>query len=161
MTDIRYGDDISLYGESLAAWKEWVGSLQQTEWLLRWARRANRAGVTISTPFWLAAAVLLVPMTILDALTLQLPLMPLRWLLDFELKLLLSTGSLWESAPGTRPLMLLIGPSLSASALVLVHLIPHEGDVRADKCALCELWPLSLRRLRWIEQRGNGKATAD
>ena len=57
--------------------------------------------------------------------------------------------------------MLLIGPTLSASALVLVHLIPHEGDVRATKCALCELWPLSLRRLRWVEERDIGKPTAN
>jgi hypothetical protein len=161
VTDIRYGDDISLYGESLAAWKEWVDSLQQTEWLLGWAQKANKAGVIISMPFWLAATVLLVPLTILDVLTLHLPLMPLRWLLDLELKFLLGTGSLWENAPGARPVLLLIGPTLSASALVLVHLIPHAGNERADKSALCELWPLSLRRLRWIQERGNGKPTGD
>ena len=103
MTDIRYGDDISLYGESLAAWREWVASLRQTEWLLGWAQRANKAGVIISMPFWLAAVVLLAPMTILDALILQLPLMPLSWLLDLELKLLLTISALWESAPGARP----------------------------------------------------------
>jgi hypothetical protein len=54
--------------------------------------------------------------------------------------------------------LLLIGPPIVALAVIMISLIPDMNvDIRDSRRLLCELWPLSHRRLQWIADRGTGQ----
>jgi hypothetical protein len=152
--------DVTLYGESLRAWGQWVAGLEREERLLRWATRANRAAVMISLPLWMIAAVLSIPLTLPAILTGGLLFWPLHWLVIRPLTFLVVwTSDLWTAIPVLRPALLFIGPPLAALGLIALHLIPDGNvDIKHARQVLCELWPLSYRRLRWIAEYGTGRA---
>ena len=152
--------DVTLYGQSLGTWREWIATLERQEWLLGWAIRANRAAVMISLPLWMIAAVLSVPLTVLAILTGGLLFWPFHWLMIRPLTFLVVwTSDLWTAIPVLRPALLLIGPPLAALGLIALHLIPDGNvDIKHARQVLCELWPLSRRRLSWIAEYGTGRA---
>jgi hypothetical protein len=151
--------DVSLYGESLRAWEEWVASLQGSEWLLAWAMRLNRAAIIISLPLWLTAQLISIPLTFISMLAFGHLFLPFHWLVVRPLtSLVLWTSELWTVAPAARPVFLLIGPPIVALAMIMISLIPDMNvDIRDSRRFLCELWPLSQRRLQWIADRGTGQ----
>jgi hypothetical protein len=154
--------DVGLYGESLQAWKEWVASLQGSERLLAWAMRLNRAAVTISLPFWLVAHLISIPLTFISMLAFGHLFLPFHWLVVRPLtSLVLWTSEVWTAAPAARPVLLLMGPLIVVLAMIMISLIPDMNvDIRDSRRFLCELWPLSQRRLRWIAERGSGQAAS-
>jgi hypothetical protein len=149
--------DITLYGDSLKEWKEWVSSLKQQERLLPLAILLNKVFVYGSMPLWVIALLIGIPFMFLHILTLRLLSAPLRALLLLLLALVRSSSEIWAKSPVARPFLILSMPIIVALAMILIYLIPHESDVRQTKNVLCELWPLSERRLQWIATRGNGK----
>ena len=149
--------DISLYGDSLKQWNEWVSSLQQQEWLVRWAIRVNRVAVAVSMPIWMIARVIGIPLQFIDLVTFRIFTAPLRILLWPILGLVLSSCSIWVRVPVTRLILLLLVPIAIALAMILISLIPYEPDIRDTKYILCQLWPLSQRRMEWIAAHGTGK----
>jgi len=151
--------DVGLYGESLQAWEEWVASLRDGEWLLGWALRLNRAAVIISLPLWLIAQLISVSLTFISILAFGHLFLPFHWLVVRPLtSLVLWTSKLWTLAPAARPVLLLIGPPIVALAMIMISLIPDmNADIRDSRRFLCELWPLSHRRLQWIAERGSGR----
>lgn len=151
--------DVSLYAESLASWNEWVASLQRDEWLLGWAMRLNRAALVASLPFWLIAQLISIPLTFISMLAFGHLFLPFHWMLVRPLtSLVLWTSDLWTEVPAARPVLLLVGPLLVALGMVIISLIPDMNvDIRDSRRFLCELWPLSRRRLQWIAERGNGR----
>jgi hypothetical protein len=153
--------DVTLYGASLDLWREYITSRQAEEWLLRWAIRFTKAAVTISLPLWMAATLIRVLLNFLVILTLGLfglVLLPVHWLLIRPLTwAVLASADLWENRPVTRPLLLVLGPLVAAITMVIVSLTPDANvDFLRARLILCELWPLSNRRLRWIHEHGNG-----
>ena len=130
---MNYEMDISLYGDSLKQWNEWISSLQQQEWLIRWAMRANKVAITVSMPVWMIARVIGIPLMVL------------------------SSCNTWTRVPASRPILLLFVPIVVILSMILISLIPYEPDIRDTKHILCELWPLSQRRLEWIAAHGTGK----
>jgi hypothetical protein len=152
--------DVSLSGESLQAWEECVASLRGTEWLLGWALRLNRAAVIISLPLWLIAQLISIPLTFISIVAFGHLFLPFHWLVVRPLtSLVLWTSDLWMVAPAARPLLLLIGPPIVALGMIMISLTPDMNvDIRDSRRFLCELWPLSHRRLQWIAQRGTGRA---
>lgn len=154
------GVDVTLYGESLQAWREWLAAQEKDEWLLTWAVRANKAALIISLPLWGLAALISVPLTLLAMLTVGLVFWPFHWLVIRPLTLLvLWTSDLWMAVPVVRPGLLLIGPPLAALSLVALHLIPDGNvDIKHARQVLAELWPLSRWRLHWIAEHGTGRA---
>jgi hypothetical protein len=151
--------DVSLYGESLRAWEEWVASLQGGEWLLAWAMRLNRAAIIISLPLWLTAQLISIPLTFISMLAFGHLFLPFHWLAVRPLTcLVLWTSELCRVAPAARPVLLLIGPPIVALAMIMISLIPDMNvDIRNSRRFLCELWPLSQRRLQWIADLGTGQ----
>jgi hypothetical protein len=151
--------DVGLYGESLQAWKERVASLRGSEWLLGWALRFNRAAVIISLPLWLVAHLISIPLTFISFLAFGHLFLPFHWLVVRPLaSLVLWTSKVWTIAPAARPVLLLIGPPIVALAMIMISLIPDMNvDIRDSRRFLCELWPLSHRRLQWIAERGSGR----
>ena len=151
--------DVGLYGESLQAWKERVASLRGSEWLLGWALRLNRAAVIISLPLWLVAHLISIPLTFISFLAFGHLFLPFHWLVVRPLaSLVLWTSKVWTIAPAARPVLLLIGPPIVALAMIMISLIPDMNvDIRDSRRFLCELWPLSHRRLQWIAERGSGR----
>ncbi len=149
--------DISLYGDSLKQWNEWVSSLQQQEWLVRWAMRVNKVAITVSLPVWMIARVIGIPLQFIDVITFRLFTAPLRILLWPIMGLVLSSCNIWTRMPASRPILLLFMPIAVILSMILISLIPYEPDIRDIKYILCELWPLSQRRLEWIAAHGTGK----
>jgi hypothetical protein len=149
--------DITLYGDSLKEWKEWASSLKQQERLLPLAILLSKVFVYGSMPLWVIALLIGIPFMFLDMLTFRLLSAPLRALLSLLLALVRSSSETWAKSPFARPFLILSMPIIVALAMILIYLIPHESDVRQTKNVLCELWPLSERRLQWIATRGNGK----
>jgi len=178
--------DISLYGDSLKEWKEWVSSLRQQEWLLRWAMRVNKAVVIVSIPAVCIARVIGIPLQFLDLIAIALRpgilqyvmkvrrsppkaeamallffipwfTAPLRILLWPLLGLVLRSCNIWTRVPATRLILLVFVPIAVILSMILISLIPYEPDIREKKYRLCELWPLSQRRLGWIATYGTGK----
>ena len=151
--------DVSLYGESLQAWKDWVASLEDNEFLLRWAIRATKAAVLVSLPFWLIAQLISIPLTFISMIAFGHLFLPFHWLFVRPLtSFVVATSQLWTLAPATRPVLLLIGPLIVALAMVVISLVPDMNvDIRDARRSLCELWPLSQRRLQWIAERGTGR----
>jgi len=154
--------DVSLHGDSLEAWEAWVASLQGSEWLLVWAMRLNRAVVIISLPFWLIAQLISIPLTFISILAFGHLFLPFHWLVVRPLTyLVVWTSEIWTAAPAARPVLLLVGPLLVAVAMIMISLIPDmNADIRDSRRFLCELWPLSQRRLWWIAERGSGQAAS-
>ncbi len=153
--------DISLYGDSLKQWNEWVSSLKQQEWLLSWAISMNKAAVYVSMPLWMVARLVGIPLQFIDLITFRLFTAPLRILLWPILGLVLSSSNIWRRSPATRVFLLPFVPILIMLAMTLVSLIPYEPDIRDTKYILCQLWPLSQRRLEWIDIHGTGKVAAE
>lgn len=155
--------DISLYGDSLKQWNEWVSVLQRQEWLLRWAMRVNKAVIAISMPLWMLARIIGIPIQLIlgpiDLVTFGLLLAPLRILLWPIFELVLSSCGIWTRVPAIRPILLLFVPIAVVASMILISLIPYESDIRDTKYILCELWPLSQRRLEWINAHGTGKVS--
>lgn len=152
--------DVTLYGDSLQSWREWVKTLEGQEWLLRWAIRANKAVVMFSLPLWMIASILSVLLTPLVILASGLLFWPFHLLMIRPLTFLVIWSSeLWMVIPFVRPVLLLIGPILAAFTLIAVHLVPDMNvDYKEARQVLCELWPLSRRRLNWIAEHGTGRA---
>lgn len=149
--------DITLYGDSLKEWRSWEAELQQQEWLTGWARLANKIVVAISLPFVIVARIIGIPLMLIDLLTFRLLTAPLRLILTLIFNLVLWSSGLWTRTPSSRPVLIIIQPLLIASTMVLIALTPQESDIRDTQNILCELWPLSRRRLDWIAERGSGK----
>ncbi len=154
---MNYEMDISLYGDSLKQWNEWISSLQQQEWLIRWAMRANKVAITVSMPVWMIARVIGIPLMFIDIITWRLFTAPLRIVLWPIMALVLSSCNTWTRVPASRPILLLFVPIVVILSMILISLIPYEPDIRDTKHILCELWPLSQRRLEWIAAHGTGK----
>jgi hypothetical protein len=150
--------DVSLYGDNLQAWQVWVASLQDSEWLLRWAMRINKAAILGSLPLWMVATLISIPLTFISMLAFGHLFLPFHWLIVRPLTFLVVwTSQLWTAAPVARPLLLLVGPLIVAVALVMIRLIPDMNvDFRESRHRMCDLWPLSSRRLQWIAERGTG-----
>lgn len=147
-----------LYDESLRAWRESVESSQRSEWLLGWAMRVTRATVTISTPFWMIATGISAVLAPLHQLTGGRAFLPLQWLvLSPLMAIVLLTSDLWTRVVSVRPLLLVLAPPGIAITMAMISLIPDEPDTRRAKHILCELWPLSQRRIRWIADHGAGE----
>lgn len=153
--------DISLYGDSLKQWNEWVSSLQQQEWLLRWTIRVNKAIIYVSMPVWMVARFVGILIQFIDLITFRLFTVPLRILLWLILGFILSSCNIWTRAPAARPVLLMFVPMAVALAMVLISLISDEPDIRDTKYILCQLWPLSQRRLEWIAAHGTGKVVKE
>ena len=151
--------DFTLYGDSLQAWKEWLASQEEQEWLLSWGIRANRAAVMVSVPLWILARLIGVPLALLSLITMGLVFWPFHWLLIRPLTFLVTaTSEVWAALPAVRPLLIILGPMLAVIGMVVISLIPDGNpDHQSARLVLCELWPLTSRRLQWIAQRGNGK----
>ena len=146
--------DISLRGDNIEAWRQYIAVLKESEWLLSYGLVANNAAVLFTTPIWMSARVIGIPFQLLGVITMgaihylfQMALIPF-WVL------VLWTSTLWSSAPFARPFLLVIGPVNSALTMILVSLFPEQPSVRDSRIMLCELWPLSQRRLEWIKERG-------
>ncbi len=178
--------DISLYRDSLRQWKERVSSLRQQEWLLPSAMRVNKAAIVVSMPACAIARIIGIPLQFLDLIVVVLRMRifqysvkvrksppkaeaiallflipwvtaPLRILLWPLMCLVLDSCNVWVRVPATRPILLLFMPVVVILAMILISLIPYEPDIREVKYRLCELWPLSQRRLNWIDTYGSGK----
>ena len=149
--------DISLYGDNLKEWRQWIESLKQDEWLTGWAIRATDVIVLLSMPFWIVARILGIPLMILDPLTGRLFGFPFRLATSTIMNLILWSSDLWTHSPASRPVLLVIQPVMIASSMFLINLAPEYPDYRMTQSILTELWPLSRRRLHWIEERGTGK----
>lgn len=150
--------DITLYSESLKAWREWLESAKQEEWLLRWGMLANRVAVIGSLPLWMLATILSIPLTLVYFLTFGLPFLLLNTLVLNPLIALVGlTSRLWEAMPPVRPVLLIVGPFIVVLAMIFVSLLPAETDRREAERVYFELWPLSQRRMRWIAMHGTGK----
>ena len=149
--------DVSLYGDSLKEWRQWVESLERQEWLTRWAIRANKGIVAISMPFWMASRIIGIPLMFIDVVTLFWLGAPLRSGSSAMLHLVLWSSDLWIQTPALRPALLLIQPLLITTTMVLISVAPEEPDIRDTKYILSQLWPLSRSRLRWIAEHGSGK----
>lgn len=156
----EYGNqiDVSLRGDNLEAWREHIAVLKESEWLLSSGLHANNAAVLLTTPFLMSARVIGIPLQLLGVVTMgaihylfQLVLAPF-W------AMVLWTSGLWSSAPFARPFLLIVGPVNSGLTMILVSLFPEQPDVRDSRIMLCELWPLSQRRLAWIKERGRSSA---
>lgn len=150
--------DISLYGASLEEWRHWVTQLKRQEWLTGWAIRANKIVVAISMPFWMTARILGIPLMFIDLLTFRLLMAPLRLALAPIFSLVLWSSGLWTRTSASRPMLLIVQPLIITPAMVLISLVPEDSDIRDTKYILCELWPLSRRRLQWIEEHGTGES---
>ena len=155
--------DVSLYGDNLQAWNEWVTSLKDSEWLLRWALRVTKAAVVVTLPLWLLAQLISIPLTFISMIAFGHLFLPLHWLLVRPLTFfVVSTSALWAAAPLARPVLLLLGPMTVAFAMIVISLVPDmNADIRDARRFLCELWPLTDRRLQWIAERGTGRPTTD
>jgi hypothetical protein len=154
----RPGMELILYDESLRAWRESVEAFQRSEWLLGWALRVTRAAVTISTPLWMIATGISAVLAPLHQLTGGRAFLPLQWLVLYPLMaIVLLTSDLWTRAPPARPLLLVLAPPGITITMAMISLIPDEPEARRAKHVLCELWPLSQRRTRWIAEHGTGE----
>jgi len=162
MSPVGQSVDVTLHGDSLEAWEAWVASLRGSEWLLAWAMRLNRVAVIISLPFWLIAQLISIPLTLISMAAFGHLFLPLHWLVVRPLTyLVVRSSEMWTATPAARPVLLLMGPLLVAVAMVLISLIPDMNtDIRDSRRFLCELWPLSQRRLRWIAERANAHAAS-
>lgn len=144
--------DISLRGDNLEAWRKHIATLKESEWLLSFALLANNAAVLATIPLRLSARVMGFPLQLLGIITMG----AIHYLFQIVLApfwaLVLWTSGLWSSAPFARPFLLVVGPASAALTLILVSLFPEQPDVRDSKILLCELWPLSQRRLAWIRE---------
>ncbi len=125
-----------------------------------WARLGNKIIVAISLPFVLVARIIGIPLMFIDLLTFRLLTAPLRLILALIFNLVLWSSGLWTRTPSSRPALIIIQPLLISLTMVLIALTPQESDIRDTQNILCELWPLSRRRLDWIAERGSGKAEA-
>ena len=137
----------------MAAWRENVATLEKTEPLLRLGILANKAAIAISHPFVVVALLAGKPLRLLGGSAHYLT----RLVLVPFFGTVLFSSSLWVVAPITRPVLLVVGPLFVALTMVLVALLPDEQDIRDDKSALCELWPLSRRRLQWLREHGTSE----
>ncbi len=153
--------DISLNGESLKRWNEWVLALKKQEWLLSWAINVNRAIKYIAIPIWMAARIIGIPLTFIDMISLRLITIPFRAILVQTQNFVIRTSIIWERMPMTRPALIIIYPIVFVIYSTLASLIPYEPDVRNTKYLLAELWPLSSRRIGWIEKRGNDEPVSE
>jgi len=157
----NYGQevDVTLSGDSLQGWKEWLATQEKHEWLLTWAMSANKAAVTITLPLWMVARLISLPLSLLSLLTAGLLFWPFHWLLIRPgTFLVLLTSDMWAAMPVLRPLLLVLGPFLAVIGMVVVSLIPDGNpDHQGARLILCELWPLSRRRLEWIAEHGIGR----
>ena len=70
---------------------------------------------------------------------------------------LLWTSDLWTKAAPARPFLLVMASPGIGITMAMISLIPDEPDARRAKHVLCELWPLSQRRIRWIADHGTGE----
>ena len=158
MFQYRSGMGLILYDESLQAWRESVEASQRSEWLLGWALRVTRATVSLSKPLWMIATGISAVLAPLHQWTGGRAFRPFQWLaLSPLIAALLLTSDLWTKAAPARPLLLVLAPPGIAVTMAMISLIPDEPDARRAKHVLCELWPLSLRRIRWIAVHGTGE----
>ncbi len=146
--------DISLRGDNLEAWREHIAILKESEWLLSFALLANNAAVLFTTPFWMSARVIGIPLQLLGVITMGAIHYLFQMVLAPFWAVVLWTSGLWTTAPFARPFLLVVGPVNCALTMILVSLFPEHPDVRDSRIMLCELWPLSQRRLEWIKERG-------
>ena len=153
--------DVSLYGESLKAWREWVKTLESNERLTYFAIRANKIYITVSMPLWLIAQLIRLPLMLLDTLTMFLLGGPFRYLSLIFTTLGLASSGLWTKKGIARPLLLILQPILTPISMFLISLTPEEPDMHDTKSILCELWPLSQPRLNWLKERGSGRAEVE
>lgn len=153
--------DITLYGDSLKAWKEWAVSLEKKEPLLGLAIIVTKVSASGSMPLWLIAVIIGLPLTFLDILTLHLFCAPLRVLIAPLIAWVRTSSDFWARSPVARPFLILPMPIVIVLSMILIHLIPQEPDIKQTKDVLVELWPLTERRLEWIATHGNGKAAQE
>ena len=145
---------LSLSGDNLAAWRDHIAAMQETEWLLSLAIVANKTAVVISAPFWLVARLVGIPLLLLGVMTGGAIHYPFRLMLWPAFGTVLWTSGLWGAVLFARPVLLVVGPLSVAVTMVLASLFPEEPDIRDTKTNLCELWPLSRRRLAWVREYG-------
>ncbi len=154
----RSGMRLILYDESLQDWREAVEASQRSEWLLDWALRVTRVTVTLSKPLWMIATGISAVVAPLYQWTGGRAFRPLHWLvLSPLMATLLWTSDLWTKAAPARPFLLVMASPGIGITMAMISLIPDEPDARRAKHVLCELWPLSQRRIRWIADHGTGE----
>ena len=158
---VRYGDDITLYGDNLQDWRDWIVTLENDEPLLRWAIRLRQNAIMLSMPFYLLGRIVGIPMTFITNLTFGIAAIPFKLLESLAMTVVMGTSRHWPQSSSSRPLLLLIGPPAAATAMLIGSIPPAEPDVRETKEVLYQLWPLGQRRLEWIAERGNGAPKTD
>ena len=164
LLDMAYAEeaDVSLYGDNLRAWKDAVAQAGSSEVLLPAARFAAKAAVLLSSPLWLIATIFSAVIGVFSVYTggwLSKLLLPVHWLLAAPLmKLAVTLCRAWVSLPAGRPLVILLAVPVLALTMVFGALVPTSSNVRSNKQMLCELWPLTERRLYWLARYGNEAA---
>ena len=150
--------DPTLRGSSLEGWQEWLESEKAREWGLKSALALNGAAVKVFMPLWMLATLLRVPLSLLSIVTVGLLFWPFHWLIVRPITAgAVVSSALWANVPLLRPVLLLVNPIASATAMTLVSLIPDGNpDHLTGRLILFELWPLTERRLTWIAAHGHG-----
>lgn len=146
--------DFSLRGDDLDAWEQWLASEKQQEWLLTWGIRVNKVAVRASLPLWMLATILRIPLSFVSLFTGGLIFWPLHRLLVRPLTFAVVVSSeVWTKMPAVRPLLLLLCPLQTTVGMTVISLIPDGNpDHLSARLILCELWPLTYRRLQWIAE---------
>jgi hypothetical protein len=154
----RSGKGLILYDESLQDWRDSVEASRRSEWLLGWSLRVTRATITFSKPLWMIATGISAVLAPLHQWTGGRAFLPLQWLvLSPLMATLLLTSDLWTKSASVRPFLLVMAPPGIGITMAMISLIPDDPDARRAKHVLCELWPLSQRRIRWIAVHGTGE----
>lgn len=151
------GVDYTLRGESLEDWDTWLAGRRDTEWLLTAGMAVNKGAIVVSVPLWMLATIIRLPLSVLSLVTGGLLFWPLHWLIVRPLTFLVVASSrLWAAVPFSRPVLYIAGPLITVTGMTLISLIPDGNpDHLKARLILCELWPLSSRRLEWIAGRGS------
>lgn len=151
--------DVSLYGEQLQAWRDWVEESRSRNFWLWVALFTTKVTVALALPLGLVAALLSIPFRMLATLTdgrSNLLFAPLHaGLLRPSLRALVVLSHWWRHSK-LRPLLIPLAPVVLIVTLVLSALIPDDADARTNRQLLCQIWPLTEHRLLWLDLYGSG-----
>ena len=144
---------VSLSCDDLSTWQVHVAGLRGQDTFLNLAMKFTETCVSVVSP--LARIFLLIgaPLRLLGYGAPGMLHIFFRLLLSPFFGTVLLTSSIWANAKFSRPILIVIGPIFVMLTLLLLAFFPEESEVCEAKNSLCQVWPLSRKRLEWIRVR--------
>ncbi len=142
---------VSLSGDDLSTWQVHVTGLRGQDTFLNLAMKFTKTCVSVVSPISRIFHLIGAPLRLLGYGAPGMLHIFFRLLLSPFFGTVLLTSSIWANAKFSQPILIVIGPIFVMLTLLLLAFFPEESEVCEAKSSLCQVWPLSRKRLEWIK----------